>query len=487
MFDTLQTYWPHILAVLSVVLGVPAAIHATMTKEEVRSAGAWVGIILLSPVIGALLYGIAGINRMRRSSLGLQRSLLREHLHGLNRLSDADPADVSTRFGDRFAAMKILGDRVSRHPMTRGNSIDLLPGGDEAYAAMLDAISGARRSILMETYIFDRDRIGLRIADALIAAAGRGVEVRVLIDAVGARYSVPSIVGHFKDGGVKVAVFNGNIIMGLRLPYANLRTHRKVLVVDGTVAFTGGMNIREQFTREFAGDKQSGDSHFQVTGPAVSDIFQVAAEDWQFASGEVLSGKAWLCPAEEVPAGPSGILTRVVPSGPDRSNETNHKVLTGAFSVARQSILIMSPYFLPDRELVSALVTAARRGVAVDIVVPADNNLKIVDRAMTAQFDQVLKNYCRVWRARGNFNHSKLMVIDDEWSFTGSSNIDPRSLRLNFEIDLEVLDATFAQTVRKRIERSRQGASQVTLAELRAMPLPVRLLNRVLWLGSPFL
>lgn len=245
MFDTLQTYWPHILAVLSVVLGVPAAIHATMTKEEVRSAGAWVGIILLSPVIGALLYGIAGINRMRRSSLGLQRSLLREHLHGLNRLSDADPADVSTRFGDRFAAMKILGDRVSRHPMTRGNSIDLLPGGDEAYAAMLDAISGARRSILMETYIFDRDRIGLRIADALIAAAGRGVEVRVLIDAVGARYSVPSIVGHFKDGGVKVAVFNGNIIMGLRLPYANLRTHRKVLVVDGTVAFTGGMNIRE--------------------------------------------------------------------------------------------------------------------------------------------------------------------------------------------------------------------------------------------------
>lgn len=487
MFETLTTYWPHVLAVLSVVLGVPAAIHATMTKDEVRSALGWVGIIVLSPIIGALLYTIAGINRIRRSTIEQQRSLAREARRDAFGHFEVPATTVSQRFGQRFSAMKLLGDRVSRHHQRNGNSVSVLDGGDETYAAMLDGIIGARRSVLLETYIFDRDPIGLRFAEALAAAVARGVEVRVLIDAVGARYSVPSIVGYLEERRVAVKVFNGNIIMGLRLPYANLRTHRKILIVDGEIAFTGGMNIRSGFTREFASEDQARDSHFRLTGPVVADLFQVAAEDWQFTSKERLDGDAWEIAPFSLEQRKSNVLMRVVPSGPDRANEANHKMIMGAFSVARSSIRIQSPYFLPDRELISALVTAALRGVEVDIIVPAVNNLTLVDRAMTAQYDQVLKGGCRIWRASGPFNHAKLMTIDDRWTYVGSSNLDPRSLRLNFEIDLEILDVAFAGEVGKKIEAARRRALPVTLDELRAMPLANRLVNKVFWLGSPYL
>lgn len=462
-----------------------AIVHAAMTKEEVRSAIGWVGVILLSPIVGALIYAFVGINRIRRTSIASGRAPLDSEMLAHPRFDTASEL-VAEKFGRRFAALKTAGDRITHHILTTGNSIDILETGDEAYAAMVEAIDGARRSVILETYIFDRDPIGLRIAQSLIAAVRRGVSVRVLVDAVGARYSVPSIVGYLRRAGVATDVFNGNIIMGLRLPYANLRTHRKILVADGAVAFVGGMNIRREFTTEFAGTDSAHDTHFRVSGPVVADLLAVAAEDWRFTTGERLDGEVWRI---ETPSAQSGapILMRAVATGPDASIETNHKLLMGAFSIARNSIRIMSPYFLPDRELISALTTAARRGVEIDIVVPAINNLVLVDRAMTAQFDQVLKNYCRVWRAKGPFDHSKLLSIDSMWAFIGSSNLDPRSLRLNFEVDIEVLDADFAARIDARINSVIGSAMPVTLTGLRSRPFHIRLIDRFLWLGSPYL
>lgn len=486
MADFLPDYWPQILFVLSIALGVPAAIHATMTKEEVRAAIGWVGVIILSPVLGAVIYAVAGINRIRRSSISSQRAFLHEIGQDHLMRFDASEKNVLANFEKRFAAMKTVGDRVSRCRLTTGNDIVMLQSGDGAYYAMLDAIAAAKRSILVETYIFDRDKIGLRIADALIAARKRGVEVRVLIDAVGARYSIPSIVGYLAKGGVPVDVFNGNIIVGLRLPYANLRTHRKILIVDGTVAFTGGMNIRAGFSAEVVGEDNARDTHFRLTGPIVTDLFHIASEDWRFTTKEALKGEPWRIGAPEKHAG-EPVFIRAIPSGPDRSLEANHRMLMGAFSIAQTRIRIMSPYFLPDRELISALVTAARRGVEVDIVVPAINNLKLVDRAMTAQFDQILKGHCRIWRASGNFNHSKLLAIDGQWAYVGSSNLDPRSLRLNFEVDLEVMDAEFASEVGGLVEAAMASAKPVLLQSLRARSFWVRLLDRIIWLGSPYL
>ncbi|WP_027488056.1 cardiolipin synthase [Allorhizobium undicola] len=482
MIDLLQTYWPHILAVVSTLLGTVAAVHVAMTKRDVRSAIAWVGVIILSPIVGAVIYGLVGINRVRRANFMARRNLRRSRLRQALAPYAIEPGEVEARFGPRLEQLRRLGDKVAGRALTSGNRLEPLLTGDAAYAAMQQAIDQAEHGILMETYIFDRDSAGIAMADRLIAAAARGVEVRVLVDAVGARYSTPSILSYLKEGGVRVAAFNGRVITGLRMPYANLRTHRKILVVDGALAFMGGMNVREGF----CGPDASRDTHFRVTGPVVADLFAVAAEDWTFETGEVLKGDAWQI---RLSAGEAGTVpfVRAVASGPDINLEVNQRVLMGAFSVAERSIRIMSPYFLPDNVFLSALATAARRGVQVEIIVPSRNNLAIVSRAMTAQFEAILKNDCRIFRANGPFDHSKLLVVDGRWAYVGSSNLDSRSLRLNFEIDLEVYDDDFAGFIERRIAQSRHGAEEVTLDALRARPFAIRLLERVLWLGSPYL
>jgi cardiolipin synthase len=484
MIDFLTRYWPHILAAISLITGTVAIVHVAMTKEDVRAATGWVGVIILSPILGAFVYMIAGINRIRHVALatrrGARRSLLSaSDTHVLAR------DDIAELYGRQYMALNRLGDTITRFFMTTGNTIELLETGDEAYGEMCKAIDAAEKSIIVESYIFDHDRIGLRIAEKLVKAHERGVMVRVLIDAVGARYSTPSITSYFENAGVPVDVFNGIIIKGLRLPYANLRTHRKIIVVDGVLAFTGGMNIREAFTAEFSGENASHDTHFKLTGPVVSDLQTVSIEDWHFASGEKpeFPKPDHIYPDE--PATPRYI--RVVSSGPDAGLETNHKMLLGALSIAQSHVRIMSPYFLPDRELISAMVTSARRGVRIDVFIPRDNNLRLVDRAMTAQFDQMLKYGCHIWRVGGAFNHSKLMTIDGAWSYVGTSNLDPRSLRLNFEVDLEILDWDFAAEIERRVEVAMSSAEEVTLESWRERPFYKRILEKVIWLGSPYL
>lgn len=481
MFEILSNYWPHVLAALSVLMGGVAAIHAAMTKRDVRSANGWVGVIILSPIVGALIYTVAGINRIRRASKMLRRA---RHLGLWKVLSQyvVPTSEIEAQFGRRFAALKVLGDKVAGHSLTSGNRIEILSSGDETYDAFVEAINGAQHSVLLETYIFDRDAAGLRVADCLVAAKKRGVEVRVLIDAVGARYSVPSIVGYLRERGVTTASFNGQVILGLRLPYANLRTHRKILVVDGKTAFVGGMNIRAAFT----GPQRLHDTHFRLSGPVVADIQAVAAEDWAFETGETLDSDAWAVSVDREEPGKKPYMRAVV-SGPDTNLETNHKTLMGAFSVAETSIRIMSPYFLPDNILLAGLATAARRGVTVDILVPANNNLAIVSHAMTAQFEQILRDGCRVHRVQGPFDHSKLATVDGQWSFVGSSNLDSRSLRLNFEVDVEVYDPAFAEAVDKRILDALDHSEPVDLETLRQRPFLVRLFDRVVWLASPYL
>lgn len=477
MRSFLVEYWPHITIISSIIVGGLAAIHAAMTKDDVRAAIGWVGVILLSPFIGTFLYLVAGINRIRQSSAGQRRAGV-ERRHARH----AEPAP-NLDLPVALASMKLVGDHVAAFPLSAGNAVRLLDGGDEAYPQMLAAIRGAQRHVALSSYIFDNDPVGAEFAEALVEARKRGVEVRVLIDAIGARYSRPSIVGKLRADGVTTATFMGNLI-GFRLPYANLRSHRKMLIVDGRVAFTGGMNIRAQFASAFAGADLAHDTHFRVEGPAVGHLLTVFVHDWSFTTRELIAGPAW-----DVPEGAAcgEAMVRVVPSGPDRNLACTHSMIMGALSVAQHKVQISSPYFLPDMQLIGALGVAGRRGLAVDIVIPSANNLKLVDCAMTAQLDQILAGGCHIWRAAGAFNHSKLMAVDGLWSYVGSSNLDPRSLRLNFELDLEIYDTGLATEIEDRILRAKQGGWAETLETLHARPLVQKLRNRAVWLASPYL
>ncbi|HUG57037.1 MAG TPA: cardiolipin synthase [Candidimonas sp.] len=475
-------YWPHLAFALSLAVGGTAAVHAAMTKNDVRAAIGWVGVILMSPLLGPFFYLVAGINRIRHDHISEQRN---KNLKDYSGNQDPPLTDVSGIAGPQFSSLKVLGDRISRFPLRDGNHIQTLAGGDQAYPAMIAAIEGATKSIALQTYIFDDDIEGRKIVAALAQAKDRGVEIRVLIDAIGSKYSRPPIIRLLRKQGIPCALFMTNPLGFLRMPYANLRSHRKILVVDGRIGFTGGMNIRAGFVSAVAGANTTSDTHFRVEGPVVLQLVSVFAHDWEFTTKEALSFDTW-CSDTWESAEPQ-VPARCVRSGPDRYMASTHNMLLGACAVAQRHIRIQSPYFLPDQILLGAINTAARRGIVVDIVIPGRNNLRLVNYAMTAQLDQVIRNGCRVWRVNDNFNHSKLITIDGAWSYVGSSNLDPRSLRLNFELDMEIYSRDTARELETLIDSEIAKADSVTLHGLAKIPFRKRLRNRIIWLASPYL
>lgn len=478
----LAEYWPHLVVAFTTVASVSAGVHAAMTKRDVRAAIGWVALVLFSPLFGAFLYMVAGINRVRYNKVGQLRDASDPLLHRRSTTSEIDVALLSS---SQFVPMKALGDQVGQFALTAGNRVTPLSGGDEAYPAMLAAVREAETSIALGSYIFDNDSVGRELAQALIEAQQRGVAVRVLIDSIGAKYSRPAITRRLAKGKVRTALFMSNVL-GLRLAYTNLRSHRKVLIIDGKVGFSGGMNIRQGFTAEFSGGKPARDAHFRLEGPVVAQLMTVFAHDWEFTTRESLRDELWF-PAKGPVDYADGVPARTIASGPDRTMGSSHDMIVGALTIARHHVRIQSPYFLPDLTQISALTIAARRGVQVDIVIPGVNNLRLVDYAMTAQLDQLVGKGVRVWRSSGTFDHAKLMTVDGVWNYVGSSNLDPRSMRLNFELDLELYDRATADWIRRRIDGNIATARQVTLQALAGAPFLVRLRNRVIWLMSPYL
>ncbi len=253
--------------------------------------------------------------------------------------------------------------------------------------------------------------------------------------------------------------------------------------MDGETAFTGGMNIREGNMEDSRTRRAIRDVHFRIAGPLVAQLQEVFAVDWRFTTGEMLSGPEWFQCA--LPCG--DVAARCVADGPDEYLDRVRKLLHGGLSVARRSIVIVTPYFLPDESLITAINVAAMRGVEVDIFLPERGNLRFVQWASTAQLWQVLEHGARVWLTPPPFDHTKLMLVDGEWSLIGSSNWDPRSLRLNFEVNVELYSQPLAGRLQELIDQRKRVARQVTLQEINGRPLWQRLRDGVVRLLSPYL
>jgi len=475
-----MTLWSVLLALLHVVLASGVSSHIVLTKSDVRSAIGWAGLVWLTPVIGSVLYFFLGINVVRRAA---DRMRIERDFHTAERraLGGALPP-VERQLPPVWQPLAALTARVSSEPLTEGNRITTLEEGDVAYPAMVEAINGAQHTVAMMSYIFDRGEASALFVEALAAAVARGVEVRVLLDGVGARYSRPSMTGELRRRGVRVAEFLPSPVPFAH-PYFNLRNHRKILVVDGAIGFTGGMNIRDACLLQRNPPNPTRDVHFRVEGPVVRQLMDAFAFDWRFVTHEELIAPAWYPPLE-----PRGeVIARGIADGPDENEAALLTVMQGALSEARESVWIVTPYFLPEPPLLDALRVTAMRGVDVRILVPRQGNLRVVNWAMTKQFDRVLAGGCRVGLTREPFDHTKLFVIDGTWSVVGSANWDPRSLRLNFEYVLECWSEPFAQELLAIIARKEEGAHYLTIAELAARPLWQRLRDGLAWLWQPYL
>lgn len=476
--------WQAPLTLVSLALSLYACCHAMLNKRDPRAAWGWITVIVLLPYLGVLLYFVMGVNRVETRAHRL-RPPVRRGLVGLDHI-----VDVRHRRGEEAPAvprplrqLARTADAVTGRPLLDGNVLTLLFNGEEAYPRMLEAIEGARESILLATYIFDVDDTGEQFIEALARAADRGVCVCVLVDGYAELSWVrPRASRRLTARGVKVARFHAPSLLPPSL-HINLRNHRKLLIVDGDIGFTGGMNISDRhLTKKPPVNTRETDVHCELHGPIVRQLADTFVEDWRYS-------EAGDCPcASELPAETHpGAICRVITDGPNEDLGQLTLVLLSALACADKRVRIMSPYFLPPRELIAAMEAAALRGVVVEVYLPSRSDQDRVHWAMQKMLDEMVRNGVRIYVQPPPFAHAKLIVVDGEYAQIGSANLDPRSLRLNFELMVEVYDQAFAQALERHMDAVRSRSQLLRLEELLRRPLPIRLRNAFWWLFSPYL
>jgi cardiolipin synthase len=482
--EYVELYWPIATTVAAFAIPIIVSLHVIFFKRDSRAAMTWITILWFVPFFGAALYYVFGINRIERRARRLRRKSRRPAplVGASGELPETRSPSLPVE-AMHLAPLVRLSETVTGQPLSQGNRLEPLWDGDEAYPAMLSAIDEAKSSVSLCMYIFNNDITGNQFADALGRAVKRGVEVRVLIDAVGARkFSWVSIGSALERAGVRAAWFLPTF-WPRSLAYANLRNHRKIMVVDGRIAFTGGMNITDDYCGSLHKKHAMHDAQFRVEGPIAARVQEVFVEDWKFTTGEKLHGERWFPKLE--PRGP--VLARGVSSGPDEDREKLRLVLLGALSSARSRVVIATPYFLPDADLVAALNIAALRGVKVDILLPEQSDLRLVLWATMAQLPLVLEYGCRVWSVPGPFIHTKLMLVDSIWTMLGSANWDARSLRLNFEFNIECYDSALTTKLEASLDENLKRAESITLTKLANRRFLIKLRDGLARLLTPYL
>ena len=458
-------------ALIGFALAIGVTLHALLRKRRVSVAVGWIGLAWLSPIFGTALYLTFGINRVSRRA-----RRLRTKPSDATNLPDTDDAVVPETLWPLDRAIR----RITGLPAFAGNAVQMFRNGDAAYPVMLAAIREARASIALSSYIFRDDPTGREFCDALVEAKARGVSVRVIIDGIGGGYFRAPAYHRLTAAGVPAALFMHSALPW-RMPFLNLRSHKKLLIVDGRVAFTGGLNISQPNRVALKPEHPIRDTHFRLTGPVVEQLAVAFAADWAFVAGENLDAEPWFADLE--PAGSS--VARAVTSGPDADVEKIEQVILQALACARKTVRFVTPYFLPDELVTGALAQAATRGITVDVIIPRVSDHPFIDWATRAHLDPLLRAGVRVWLDEPPFDHSKAMVVDDIWCFVGSANWDMRSFRLNFELNVEIIDAELAA----ELDRFMRGKMEARLSRenLAARVLPIRLRDAGVRLLLPYL
>lgn len=467
--------WTLLGLALSLLAAAATGVHVLLKKRDARSAAYWLVIVTFVPLLGSVFYLLFGINIIRRQARKMRQVTTGGEVCTL-------PAGMEAKMREGDSQLALTLDRISRFQFTAGNAVRVLHNGDEALPEMVAAIDAAEKSVTLASYIFEATGIGHDFVEALERAARRGVQVRVMVDDAGTRYGWPPVTRELRRRSVPVRRFMPNRFI-TRLITLNLRNHRKVMIVDGRLGYTGGMNIREGNMLSRKPGHPVQDLHFEVRGPVVEQLQHVFAEDWEFCCGEVLEGEVFY---PQIP--PAGSVSALgLPDGPDADVEVMPAALFAALSAAQKSVKILTPYFLPNPTLIAALNLCALRGVEVTIVTPERNNIPLVSWAAQTLYPLLLERGCRVFESPPPFDHSKIFLVDDVWSFIGSTNWDPRSLRLNFEFNIACHDAELGARLAGEVEVKRAQSVEVTLEKLEALPLGQRLRNGVARLFIPLL
>jgi cardiolipin synthase A/B len=464
----------YVLPLLWLMMGLLAAGHILLNKRDPKAAFGWIALCIILPVAGPLIYVLFGINRInQRARRDYQIKVPRDDLYTIN-----EPD------GSNFRPLSSIGENLTRKGLCDCTELRLLENGEQLYPAMIECINNARSRVLLASYIFDHNSSGLKIAEALAAAVKRGVEVKVIIDGMGEFMTMPRIGHHLKKLGIPFCRFNPITLFPPALNI-NMRNHRKLLIIDGEWAFTGGQNIgdRHLATRDKDPNRVL-DLHFRLKGKIVDELEWAFWKDWAYCEEK-----------HEVPGfhgsntlqTHSDIWTRLILDGPNKDIDKLNYLMVGVISAAQQQILIMTPYFLPMSDMVGVLIAAHLRGVRVGILVPGHNNIKPVHWAMHNSIRQLLEAGLDIRMQPAPFVHSKLLLIDNQYSLIGSANIDQRSLRLNYELGVEIFSDQVNASLCAYFRERESKCTPLTLEQINQRSIPVKLRDSIAWLFSPYL
>jgi len=358
-------------------------------------------------------------------------------------------------------------------PIVEGNKVETLVNGDQIFPAMLEAIASARNTITFETFIYWKGTIGDRFADALSERARAGVKVHVLIDAVGADKLDEAYIKQMTDAGCQVEIYNPlqwfDITSAARL---NNRTHRKLLVVDGRIGFTGGVGIADVWLGNAQDSDHWRDTQYRVTGPVVSHLQSAFADHWIESNGLVLHGESYF-PILEKTGEQWG---QVFKSGPGGGSESMQLMYLLSFAAAKKQIRLATAYFVPDQLTIDELIDARRRGVKIQVIIPgAKTDVPITRQASRASWGQLMEAGIEIYEYQPTMYHCKLMVVDGMWTSVGSTNLDNRGFRLSGEADLNILDPHFAAEQERLFDEDLKRCRRISLQEWKDRPFGERL------------
>lgn len=421
--------WSLLIAAFS-VWAFAMAVVIVQQRRSPAATIAWLLVLALLPIVGWLIYRLIGPLRLerRKARRRVTRKVIEEATAALREIEYRAP----THHREQLARVAIAAGEA---PPLRADLVELYTEGEAKYAALSDAIDAARHHIHLEYYIWENGQIGRRLRDQLAARARAGVEVRVLVDGTGSLGVRRRFFDPLVQAGAELAWFNPVSLLAIRRRRADFRSHRKILVCDGRVGFTGGMNVADAETAEFSGGLAWRDTHLRIEGSAVRVLQRVFAEDWCYATDtEIPSNDIYFPP----PATTGGEIVQIVASGPDLDAFAIHKVFFAAINRAETRVWLTTPYFVPDDAILSALVSAAMRGVDVRVIAPAHSDSRLVDLAARSYFPDLLAAGARVYEYLPRFVHAKTFVIDDDVAIIGSANLDNRSFRLDFEVAVVV-------------------------------------------------
>ncbi len=474
------TAWSAILGALLTALTIPWVL---MSKKEPTSTLAWCLLVLLLPILGPIFFLLFGYQHVQRP---LERKRRHKRLFRRSHQpyrDEAVPGPQPTADPDRtWEGMGRLARRFGAFPVTCENQVTFYFDGRSAFEAMMEAIRSARRHIHLETFIFQPDETGCRFLDLLAQKSREGVEVRLLYDAMGSlRLHRRTLLPLLEAGGRCTAFLPLNPLR--RRIQVNLRNHRKILVVDGQVAFTGGLNIGREYLGQ---DTRFGfwrDTHLRLEGPAVSGLQRVFIEDWDFAADEHLQGARYFGDARA--AGPYPV--QVVYSGPDLELKSIREVYFAAILRARERLWIATPYFVPDAGLRDALRLAGYRGVDVRLLCQYHPDKWIPYFAGRYYWGEVLDAGVKVYQYTKGMMHAKVVLVDGEWASVGTANLDMRSLHLNFEVNCLIYSQQATAELEAAFRRDLETAIRIERGVFKRRPMASRLVENACRLLSPVL